>query len=80
MFSDPKKSEQRYFVFGRKRKIISCNIDSFNKPICCKREVLQTFQTKLSTELLVSNDAICVDYTNKIRWIIIDYWCLREYK
>ena len=37
------------------RKIMSHNFDLINKPICCKREVLQAFHTNVSTELFVSN-------------------------
>ena len=31
------------------------NLDSINKPICCERDVLQTFEAKLFTTFFVSN-------------------------
>ena len=37
------------------RKIMSCNFDFINKPICFKRDVLWAFEANISTELFLSN-------------------------
>ena len=58
MFLGGIKSGQAYLVAKRnqnQRKIISRNFDFNDKPICCKRDVLQVFEIKISTELFVSN-------------------------
>ena len=37
------------------RKTMFQNFDFINKPICCKINILQVFEAKISTELFVSN-------------------------
>ena len=52
------KSGQTYLVAKRnqnERKTMFQNFDFINKPICCKRDILQASEAKLSTELFVSN-------------------------
>ena len=35
------------------------NLNLFDKPICCNRDVLQAFEVKISAELFVSNCLFC---------------------
>ena len=58
MFLGRIKSGQAYLVAKKnqnQRKIMFLNFDFINKPKCCKRDVLQVFEAKISTELFVSN-------------------------
>ena len=57
-FSGHIKSGQAYLVAKRnqnQRKTMFQNFDFINKPICCKINILQVFEAKISTELFVSN-------------------------
>ena len=85
MFLGSVKSGQAHLVAIRnqnQRKIMSQNFDIINKPICCKRDVLQAFEAKNSTEFFVSNCANCtvnsaIDNNHTEPIADVKFWCER---